>query len=719
MWLFAISAKLPEMTDKHNDTFSPDPLPAFQRNRLAAATSPYLLQHKDNPVHWQPWEAAVFAEARRRNVPVLLSIGYAACHWCHVMAHESFEDDEVAQLMNEKFICIKLDREERPDLDEIYMSALAMMGEQGGWPLTICLDSDGAPFWGGTYFPKNPQYGRPGFMQILTEISRVWRDTPEKIKANTKALTQSLKAKAQADARGAMPDDLPQRAAATLAGHIDNTKGGLAGAPKFPQPFLYRFLWQQAQLSPNQMIHHAVLVTARQICQGGIYDHIGGGFARYSVDADWLVPHFEKMLYDNALMISWLCDIYRATKDALFAARIDETIAWLSREMITDEGAFAASLDADTEGEEGKFYVWDKPQIDAALGQQAAQFCAAYDISDSGNFEGKNIPNLLANGGAPRAEMHAARHALLQARNTRTPPDRDDKILADWNAMMVIALVEAARLFDRPDWLALAETAYGAARTALTDTQGRLCHAARGGKRLNISLSADYAFIGQAAAALYAATGAPHYLTAALADGDALHNQFHDRQRGGYFANLDDDETLLVNNKPVQDNAQPSANAAAIDLFSGLATLTGDMKWRERGEQCFVSLAGYLSKSYPSMTSLLSARLKLDHPLSIIIIGPSGQSEGEDKTRALYNAALRHPIFNAHILSLPECTGGSKSAAHNLPAGHPAHGKTMKDGKPTAYICPGQVCLAPIGSTDALTAALDGLMAQRQTDMID
>ncbi|MCH1542341.1 MAG: thioredoxin domain-containing protein [Alphaproteobacteria bacterium] len=696
--LHRISANLPDMTDKGNID---NRAAIFARNRLADATSPYLLQHKDNPVHWQPWGDAVFEEARRRNVPVLLSVGYAACHWCHVMAHESFEDDAVAALMNAHFVCIKLDREERPDLDEIYMSALSMMGEQGGWPLTMCLDADGAPFWGGTYFPKNPQYGRPGFMQILAEINRIWTETPDKIIANTKALTQSLRAKAAADARGDMPVDLPARAAQTLAEHVDMQKGGLAGAPKFPQPFLYRFLWQQAQLGGNGAMRDAVLVTARKICQGGIYDHLGGGFARYSVDADWLVPHFEKMLYDNALLIGWLCDLYRDTKDPLFAARIEETIGWLEREMVTREGAFAASLDADTEGEEGRFYVWDKAEIDAVLGDDAAAFCAAYDVSDNGNFEGKNIPNLLSHDDAPLPALGGARETLLKTRAARTAPGRDDKILADWNAMMIAALVEAARLFERPDWLRLAETAYDAARHALSNGSGQLCHAARDGKRLAVSLSADYAFMGQAAAALYAATAKPDYLRQAVADAAYLQAHFHDRTRGGYFANLADEETLLVNNKPVQDNAQPAANAAVLDLFAALATLTGDTAWHDKAEQGFSDLAGHLAQGYPSMTALLGTRLALDNALSIIIIG------GAEEANALASAAFSHPIFCRHIIVLAPDSA--------LDAAHPAHGKQMIDAKATAYICPGQSCRAPLTDAAALTAALDALLGARQT----
>ena len=676
--------------------------PPFSSNRLAEATSPYLLQHKDNPVHWQPWEASVFDEARRRNVPVLLSIGYAACHWCHVMAHESFEDDEVAALMNANFVCIKLDREERPDLDEIYMSALSMMGEQGGWPLTICLDAEGAPFWGGTYFPKTPQYGRPGFMQILAEISRIWTEAPDKIKANTKALTQSLRAKAAADARGDMPADLPQRAARTLVEHIDRAKGGLAGAPKFPQPFLYKFIWQQAQLSGDAEMRAAVLVTARKICQGGIYDHLRGGFARYSVDADWLVPHFEKMLYDNALLIDLLSLLYRDTKEPLFAARIAETIGWLEAEMITDEGAFASSLDADTEGEEGRFYVWDKAEVEALLGADAGAFCAAYDITETGNFEGHAIPHLLAAGDTTQSTLDKARATLLAARNQRPRPGRDDKILADWNAMMVTALTQASQIFDRPDWLKLAETAFAAARHALTDADGQLFHAARGGRRLAISLAGDYGFMGQAAAALYAATGTADYCALAEADAHHLHAYFADGDRGGYFSNRTDEAGLLVNNRPVQDNAQPSANAAALGLFAELASMTGKGTWEAKAADGFHALAGHLAQNYASMTGLLLAHNARHYSLSIIIIGDGAPG------KQLADAAHAHPIFHRHIMLLPTHA--------TPPQGHPAHGKQAIDGIATAYICPGQSCLPPITEAAALSQALDALVAQRQSD---
>ena len=683
----------------------------FAENRLGDATSPYLLQHKDNPVHWQPWEPAVFAEARRRNVPVLLSIGYAACHWCHVMAHESFEDDDVAALMNAHFVCIKLDREERPDLDDIYMNALALMGEQGGWPLTICLDHDAKPFWGGTYFPKTPQYGRPGFMQILTEINRIWHEAPDKIATNTKALGAALATQAQADARGDMPAGLPTEAATMLNQHIDLTLGGLAGAPKFPQPFLYQFIWQQAEALDDSAMRAGVQVTLEKICQGGIFDHLAGGFARYAVDEAWLVPHFEKMLYDNALLIGLMTQVWRATKSPLLATRIRQTIAWVDAEMRLANGGFAASLDADTEGEEGRFYVWQRSEIEALLGPRATAFCAAYGVSAAGNFEGQNILSLLAPANGP-ADMDGTafdteRASLLEARRARPAPGRDDKLLADWNGLMIAALAEAAMVFDEPAWAAMAEQAFDAARAALSDDtkdeEGVLRHSARNGRVLPMTLSADLAFFGLAACALYQATGTPTYLAHAEAYAETLLARFHDKQLGGFRARAHGaEDDGLVNMRPYQDNAMPSANAAAYDLFNRLATLTGKTDYAAHGGALFTALSGHLGKNYPSMTALLAAHYAAQHTLSIIIVGPDSAAR-----HALLQAAWQHPITTRCIVALQDSDG--------LDAQHPAFAKSPIDGAPTAYICPGARCLAPITTADELRTQLDALVQARHS----
>jgi uncharacterized protein YyaL (SSP411 family) len=703
-------AKVAQMTDQ------------FNQNRLGAATSPYLRQHMANPVHWQPWEQAVFDEARRRNVPVLLSVGYAACHWCHVMAHESFEDDEVAALMNAHYVCIKLDREERPDLDDIYMTALSMMGEQGGWPLTMFLDPDGAPFWGGTYFPKTPQYGRPGFMQILQELSRVYAEAPEKIARNCKALGERLRARAAEEAHGDLPPDLAARAARSLNAHIDMAQGGLGAAPKFPQPFLYRFLWQQAQLANDDALRAGVLVTADNICQGGLYDHLAGGFARYSVDAAWLVPHFEKMLYDNAQLIDLLTRLWRTTKNPIYAARIAASIDWLASEMQLPEGGFAASLDADSEGAEGTFYIWTPEEIENVLGDKTAVFSAAYGVTPDGNFENRNILNrlhaLTAEDAKGVEETHEveekltdARAALLDRRNTRPRPERDDKMLADWNAMTITALAHAAQTFRNTGWRDLAIRAFAALERDLGETAngkptGRLVHSARRVDdtvhQLDVCLAADLAHAAEAALALYQSTGADAYLHKAIGWMGSLESAYADTQRGGYFENDDNTPGLLVRNRNVQDNAMPATNAVALRVFAALAQFTGDAGFARRADAIRDALAGMVVKNYPSMTGLLDAATASQHPANLVIRTlPDDADAG-----ALVLAATQHPIVDVLIVELPP--------GAELPSDHPARDKEIVDGRATAYLCPGQQCLPPVHEAEKLTAYLDDLMSRRQ-----
>ncbi|HEX4828207.1 MAG TPA: thioredoxin domain-containing protein, partial [Xanthobacteraceae bacterium] len=365
-------------------------------NRLARETSPYLLQHKHNPVDWWPWGTEALAEAKRTNKPILLSVGYAACHWCHVMAHESFEDAATAQVMNDLFVNIKVDREERPDIDQIYMSALHHLGEHGGWPLTMFLTPNGEPFWGGTYFPKTSRYGKPAFVDLLREVERVFRQDPQSVEQNRSALMARLAASARPKGRVVIAAPELDRAANQIAGMIDPVNGGMRGAPKFPQPMMLEFLWRAGQRLNDKRYFGAVELTLTRICEGGIYDHLGGGFSRYSVDERWLVPHFEKMLYDNALLLELLALAYQRSANDLFRRRARETVAWLAREMTTEEGAFCASLDADSEGQEGKFYVWSLPEIATVLGNDdAAVFAAHYDVTAGGNFEGHNILNRL------------------------------------------------------------------------------------------------------------------------------------------------------------------------------------------------------------------------------------------------------------------------------------------------------------------------------------
>ena len=434
------------------------------QNRLAQETSPYLLQHKHNPVDWWPWNPAALAEAKRANKPILLSVGYAACHWCHVMAHESFEDDATAAVMNDLFVSIKVDREERPDIDQIYMSALHLLGEHGGWPLTMFLTPDGEPFWGGTYFPKQSRYGKPAFVDVLREVSRVFREEPQSVDQNRTALMKRLAETATPSGKVVIGPNELDRAAQQLGGLIDPAHGGIRGAPKFPQCMMLEFLWRAGQRTGEPRYFGAVELTLERICQGGIYDHLGGGFSRYSVDERWLVPHFEKMLYDNAQLLELLALAHGRSGNPLFKTRAQETVGWLAREMTTEGGAFCASLDADSEGEEGKFYVWSPEEIAHAIGQDEADFFAQhYDVTAEGNFEGHTILNRLARVPATAEEetrLAALRRRLLAVRDKRIRPGLDDKVLADWNGMMIAALVYAGVHFDEPTWLQMAARAF-------------------------------------------------------------------------------------------------------------------------------------------------------------------------------------------------------------------------------------------------------------------
>src|SRR5882724_3200670 len=456
-------------------------------NRLARETSPYLLQHRHNPVDWWPWGPDALAEAKRANKPILLSVGYAACHWCHVMAHESFEDGDTAQVMNELFVNIKVDREERPDIDQIYMSALHHLGEQGGWPLTMFLTPKGEPVWGGTYFPKTSRYGRAAFVDVLREVSRLFREEPNKIGQNRDALMERLEAKARPAGKVVIGAGDLYQLATQIAGAFDPNHGGLRGAPKFPNSALYELVWRAGLRTGDQRFLKLIEHTLEHICEGGIYDHLGGGFSRYSVDERWLVPHFEKMLYDNAQLLELLALVHRQAGNPLFRQRAVETVGWLSREMTTGDGAFSASLDADSEGEEGKFYVWSLAEVEQALGpDDAALFVQHYDVTAEGNFEGLNIINLLKH--LPRsmdieAKLAMLRQKLFMLREGRIRPGLDDKVLADWNGLMIAALANAGAMLDQPDWIKQADRALDFIAQSMTRGD-RLGHSWRDGRLL-------------------------------------------------------------------------------------------------------------------------------------------------------------------------------------------------------------------------------------------
>jgi len=669
----------------------------MSENQLGQETSPYLLQHKDNPVHWMAWSEETLARAQRENKPVLLSIGYAACHWCHVMAHESFENEAIAALMNRHFINVKVDREERPDLDAIYQSALQMMGEQGGWPLTMFLTPTGHPFWGGTYFPPTPRYGRPGFGDLLNGIARVYAEEQNKIAKNVAALSEGLAKTAEHQPGTAIALPVLDQIAEHLANAVDQFRGGVGHAPKFPQCSIMELLWRGWQRSGKEPIKKAVLVTLDNMCQGGIYDHLGGGFARYSVDERWLVPHFEKMLYDNASLIEILTLVWQETKKPLYAQRVDETIGWVLREMRQDGGGFASSLDADSEGEEGKFYVWSEAEIDALLGDASPQFKAVYDVKRDGNWEGGTILNRLSSmellDAAAEATLAEHRSTLLDARAKRIRPGLDDKILADWNGMMIAALAFAGDVFECKDWIAAAVAAFDFVRDHMT-VDGRLRHSWRDGRARHPATLDDHASLCRAALALYEATGNSDYVGHAERWLETVEAQFLDAARGGYYFAAADTPTLITRTKHAYDNATPSGNGMLVTIFAKLYFITGNDAYRVRADRIVAAFSGELQQNFFPLSTLLNGAEFLQSATQIVLAGEAGAAD----TGAL-EAVIR-------AMSLPNRLLIRKPPGTALPDTHPAAGKDMQDGKATAYVCHGMTCTPPITEPEALKTEL-------------
>jgi hypothetical protein len=668
------------------------------RNRLDRETSPYLLQHKDNPVHWWPWGPEALAEAKRADKPILLSIGYAACHWCHVMAHESFEDEATAALMNDLFINIKVDREERPDIDAIYMNALHSLGEQGGWPLTMFLDPDGRPFWGGTYFPPQPRWGKPAFQHVLREVARIYREEPEKVYHNAELLTQALQRNGAAAGDVQISDHLLQELTGRMVRAVDPINGGIHGAPKFPQWSFFWLLWRGGIRYDMDDAKTAVEKTLAHISQGGIYDHLGGGFARYAVDERWLVPHFEKMLYDNALLIDLMTEVYRETGNPLFAQRIRETVAWLEREMIAEGGGFAASLDADSEGEEGKFYVWSAAEIDEVLGPEDGRFFRdVYGVSPEGNWEGHNILNRLGAinllSDKEERRLDALRAKLLARRVERVRPGWDDKVLADWNGLMIAALAAASFVFGEPRWREMAERAFTFVNERMT-SDGRLLHAYRGGQAKAPATANDYANMIWAALRLSQVTTKSHYLDSALQLTEQLDRHYWDSKSGGYFLTADDTPDVIVRIKSATDDATPNANAVMISNLAQLFMLTGKTAYLDRAEEIVKAFGADLQANLIAHAGLLANALDLLSPQHVAVL-----SGGDSKGAAALEAIVTHlslPGAVQHFIEDAEAISGAAALA----------GKRPIEGRATAYVCIGQKCSSPITDPEALKFAL-------------
>ncbi|AOO79858.1 thioredoxin domain-containing protein [Bosea vaviloviae] len=661
-------------------------------NRLADAASPYLLQHKDNPVHWWEWSEAAFAEAKRSGRPVLLSVGYAACHWCHVMAHESFEDPATAAVMNELFVNIKVDREERPDIDHVYMSALHSLGEQGGWPLTMFLTAAGDPFWGGTYFPPEARYGRPSFTGVLKQLAAIHRQDPDRIARNAAAIRAAL-TQADAFATAGMGEPDLDALAGQIAGAFDPHHGGLRGAPKFPNPGLVEALWRHGARTGSPATQEPSRRTLERMARGGIHDHLGGGFARYSVDERWLAPHFEKMLYDNAQLLNLYALEAARSGDALMKMAAEGIVAWLAREMLLPEGAFAASLDADSEGVEGRFYVWTARELETHLSEEEARLLALhYDVTAHGNWEEVTILNRLE---TPDPDPETAtvlagiRERLLAIRAKRIPPARDDKILADWNGMMIAALTRASGLLDRKDGLALARRAYHFVTESMADGDG-LAHSYRKGRLIKPGFALDHAAMADAALALHDATFEQHYRDAASRWSAHLQQHYRNETTGLLGMTRMENKGLPVIPRPTHDDAVPNANGIHANNLLRLAIKSGDVEDRDRAE-AFLGVALAAAERAPmAHGSILNAYDLARHGLEIVLAG--------SERAALHQAALTLPYTVTTLVDCPD--------ASNLPAEHPAAAMARQAGTGAAFVCFAGRCLPPVTEPNRLAQAV-------------
>lgn len=567
-------------------------------NHLIHEKSPYLLQHTQNPVDWYPWCKEAFEKAKREDKPVFLSIGYSTCHWCHVMAHESFEDETVAELLNRSYISIKVDREERPDIDAVYMAVCQTVTGSGGWPLTVILTPDQKPFFAGTYFPKHARYGQPGLLDILAELSRNWKTRREELLHAGQQLT-SLINQNKTCQTGTWDKKMLKKAEAFFLQDYDPRFGGFGQAPKFPVPHNLLFLMQYAKAEHRQKPLAMAKHTLHAMAEGGIFDHIGGGFSRYSTDEAWLVPHFEKMLYDNALLAMAYLEAFQITKDVFYGQTARQTLDYMIRELTSPEGAFFCGQDADSDGVEGKYYFFTPDEIIGVLGEQAGRrFCLAYDITETGNFEGKSIPNRIHAMKSLPDEIEESRLTLYQYRRKRTRLHLDDKVILSWNAWAVTAMARAAGILREEKYLDTAKRAHVFISCNMTDDKNRLFLRWREGEMAHAGCLDDYAVYGLALLELYQATFDPAYLKEAVLRGEQMTGFFEDREMGGYYLTASDAEKLIARQKETYDGALPSGNSTSAMLLSKLFNYTGDTKWQEAAQRQNRFLAGTI-KDFP------------------------------------------------------------------------------------------------------------------------
>jgi len=676
-------------------------------NRLARETSPYLLQHAANPVDWYPWGEEAFTRARAENKPILLSVGYSACHWCHVMEHESFEDEETARLMNENFINVKVDREERPDVDDVYMSAVQLLTGRGGWPMTVFLTPDGKPFYGGTYYPPVDRHGLPGFPRILQAVARAYRERPADVAKSVDEILSAL-AQSQHAERVARPIDpgLPRRAAEALLGHVDWRAGGLGGAPKFPHASAFQLFLRQHRATRNDAFLQAAVLTCERMAKGGVYDQIGGGFHRYSVDAGWLVPHFEKMLYDNAQIPRLYLEAYQVTGAAWLRRIVEETLDYVLREMQDAGGAFYSATDADSEGEEGRYFLWTPAEVARVVEPADAAFvCRYWDISEEGNFEGRSIPHVTLDvdevarlfgrmPGDAAAALARARARMLAARAERVPPLRDEKILVSWNALMIGTLAEAGRVLRQRRFL---DAAVAAAEFIWTHVRvaGQLLHGFAGGRAKQPAYLDDHAFLASALLDLYEATLERAHVERARELVAALDARFHDDANGGYFFTAHDHEPLIARPKPGADGSLPSGNTVAAHVLLRLHHLTSEGTHLARAEEILRLYQDQAAENpFAYATYLQALEFHVDGPAEVVVVGRPGATDAERLWAQVADVYLPHRILVAAEPGEPEPLA-------------PARDRPPVDGRATAYVCRNFTCSAPVTEPAALRSLLD------------
>ncbi|MDX1664992.1 MAG: thioredoxin domain-containing protein [Candidatus Promineifilaceae bacterium] len=678
-------------------------------NRLIDESSPYLLQHADNPVDWYPWSEEALERAQEEDKPILLSIGYAACHWCHVMEHESFEDPETAALMNRHFVNVKVDREERPDLDSIYMNAVVALTGQGGWPMTVFLTPEGHPFFGGTYFPKTARYGMPSFKQVLLSVADAWDKRRTELVESAGEISEHLGRRLNLQGQeGVLSPELLKQALSAIHRSFDPAEGGFGQAPKFPQAMTLEFLLRVYHEQGDRMALHMAEQTLTKMAEGGIYDHLGGGFARYSTDDRWLVPHFEKMLYDNALLARVYLHAWQVTEDPLYRRVVEETLDWVLREMRHPQGGFYSSLDADSEGEEGKFYVWQPEEIREALDdpETARLFMNYYDVTAHGNWEGKSILHVsrpleevaaeLGMDEVQAAErLAAARDTLYERRAERVWPGLDDKVLTAWNGLMLAAFAEAGRVLERDDYTEAAVANARFLHSTLRTETGRLLRTWKEGAeaKYNAYLE-DYAYLADGLLALYQTVFNERWFGWAEELAEMMLAHFLDEEDGGFYDTSDDHEALIQRPKDVQDNAVPSGNSMAVLVLLQLSLFTGrDLLWQV-AERSVASMVGAMAQ-YPTGFAqwLNAASLIMGDPVEVAIAGAPEREE----TAALLE--VLDAAYRPHLVVAAGIDGETVPLLRD---------RRMVDGEPTAYVCRRFVCKRPVTTPQALAEQLEG-----------